>query len=344
MTKLLRAIKAEQRKLWSKGSLLGCFVSVFVVAFAVSFLCSVIQKSDIGAELLPGNVHAAAAFGSKAAEDWKEATQSRADEIEKLIASTAVELAESDGVKKSYLELQMSGYLRELAVMEFRLDNELAVMDWSGAYSLILCLWLMTPVVAVISCIYASDMFGGEFSRGTMRMILSRPATRLKIYIAKLFTALLLGGLLLAVAYGASGIGCGIMMEKVEGVYVGYVNGSVYSMGWSRHIFLVFCCCCVSVAVSVSLCAALGNIFRSRGISAGLSVILPLMSPIIGRVGCLVDSGILGLALPLCYDLTVPLCAVPYCTECSFITCALSTFAHFLVFVYAGYAGFRKDV
>ena len=344
MGKLLRALKAEQRKLWSKGSLLGCFVVVFVLSFALSFMCSVIRESGVDAGKLINNIHAEAAFAEAENEGWRDKIHDRLEELSAETEEIVVDLTEASGTQKAVLERRMAQIAREKTVAQYRLDNNLAVWDWSGSYSLILCLWLMVPVAAVITLVYASDIFAGEFVRGTVRVIISRPATRIKLYIAKMITALMLGILLMGVAYAAAGIGCGVLMTPTSGEYVGYINGSAYSSSWGMHVFTVFLCCCGSMAVCVALCAALGNMTRSRGVSGICSAVLAVGGMTIGPAAGLIDSGVIGIALPFCFDLTVPLCATAYGSNCSFAACALSVAAHFLVFSYLGYSSFRRDI
>jgi len=344
MFKLLRVFKAEQRKLWSKGSLLGCFVLMFVLSFGLSFLCSVVRDSGVDAGAYFYNVHIQQAFGKPMNEGWRDKAKALVNEKENQIKETAVLISEAEGIEKAVLEHEMSLMVRDQTVAQYRLDNNLTIWDWSGSYALILCLWMMTPVAAVAAVLYASDIFAGEFVRGTARMIVSRPATRFKIYLAKMITALLLGVLFMAVSYAAAGIGCGVLMVESSGVYVGVLNGKAYSMPWSRHTFIVFLCCCAMVALSIALCAAVGNVTRSRGISAACAALLVPASILIAPVAALADSGIVGVLLPFCCDLTVPLCSVPVSAGVNFTACAVSAGVHFLLLSYAGYAGFRRDI
>ncbi len=343
MGKLLRVLKAEQRKLWSKGSLLGCFVLVFVLSFVLSFACSNIRESGIDMRDIFDNVHVEAAFAEPKNEGWRENIAADIEYYGVEIENTAVLISDASGAEKAVLERQMAKMVREQTVAQYRLENNLALWDWRNSYSLILCMWLMIPVVAIVTVIYASDIFAGEFVRGTIRVILSRPATRIKLYIAKLVTALLLGVLLMGIASVAAGIGCGVLLNPTSGEYVGYINGSAYSSSWGAHIFTVFLCCCASVSVCVALCAALGNMTRSRGISGICTATLAVGGMTAGPVAGLIDSGIAGMALPFCFDLTVPLSAVAYGSGCSFAVCAISVVLHFVTFSYLGYSAFRRD-
>jgi len=275
---------------------------------------------------------------------WKTQAQNTVEECEEGISQTAVLLTDSTGAQRVRLERRMAVLVQERDIVRYRLDNDLPLFDWSANHALIFCLWMMTPVAAIISVIYASDIFAGEYARGTMRMILSRPVTRIKIYIAKLTTALLLGGLLLGVAYVAAGIGCGVLMTPSQGVYVGLANGSVYVTGWGNHVFAVFLCCCAMLAVVIALCAALGNTTRSRGVSAAVPSALALAGMWLGQLSGLIDSGVVGVLLPFCYDLTVPLCGVAWNSDCALLSCALSMLIHFVLLITVGYSGLKRDV
>lgn len=344
MGKMLRAFKAEQRKLWSKGNLIWCFVIVFVLSFGLSFLCSAVRYAELEPEGFFLSDHAANAFTHTASENWREKTLKEIERLEDDITYNALLLNDATGTRKAALERQMALDVRAMNVAQYRVDNSLPLADWSGNYSLILCLWMMTPFAAVIASVYASDMFAGEFARGTARVIMCRPVTRFKLYTAKLLSAILLGVLFMGTAYAASGIGCGVLMAPASGKYVGFINGRPYETTWGSHIFSVFLCCCASVAVCVALCAATGCLTRSRGFSAACASVLALGSVMIAPLGGLIGSDIVGVLLPFCYDLTVPLCYVPSSSGCSFIACAVSLGVHFIALCAAGYAGFRRDV
>lgn len=345
MRKLFRALKAELRKLWSKGSLLWCFALMFVISFALSFMCSIVRDSGSEAAQLFITEHAEAAFYHfDENSSWINQATDIVESCDKEIGETAVLLTDAEGSEKVILERQMAKLVRERTVAQYRIDNSLPIRDWSGYYALILCLWIMIPAAAVIAAVYASDMFAGEYCRGTMRMIISRPITRVKIYAAKLFSALTLGWLLYGVAYAAAGIGCGVLMAPSEGVYVGCINGSVYSSSWSRHIFSVFLCGCAMISVVVSLCAAIGNMTRSRGASVACSSVLALGGMVSGQLSGLIDWDFIGVLLPFCYDVTMPLCSIAFNSNLSFPSSMLSLAGHFLAFVAIGYYGMRRDV
>jgi len=344
MGRLFRAFKAEQRKLWSKGNLLGCFVIIFVLAFALAFLCSTVRFAGIEPQGFFLSDHAVPAFENNSSENWRARTEEKIKALEQEISYSALLLNDATGPRKAAVERQMAQYVREMQVAQYRLDNSLPVADWAGNYSLILCLWMMTPFVAVFTSVYASDMFAGEYVRGTARIIFSRPITRAKIYFAKLFSAILLGMLFMGVAYAAAGIGCGVLMAPQSGMYVGFLNGKPYQTTWGSHVFTVYLCCCASVALCVALCAAAGNLSRSRGVSAACASVLAIGTVIAAPLGGLINADFVGVLLPFCYDLTVPLCSVPYNSGCSFVACAVSAAVHFLAFSFTGYTAFRRDV
>ncbi len=345
MIKLLRALKSEQRKLWSKGSILSGFVIMFVLSFALSFFCSVLKNSGADVSVIFPSEHTAAAFAEfDERTPWRKQAEAMLGECEKSIADAAVALSEAEGSRRAVCERQMAAAVREKAILQYRIDNDLSLRDWSGYYALILCIWMMIPVAAVITVVYASDMFAGEYSRGTIRVIVSRPVTRIKMYIAKVLSSLFLGWLLLAVAYAAAGIGCGVLMSPAGGTYVGYVNGSVYTMGWGRNVFSVFLCGCAMIAVVVALCAAVGYLTRSRGASAVCACVLALAGMFTGRLSGGLNSAVIGMLLPFSYDITVPLCGVAYNSSCSFLASLMSLGGHFLAFLIAGYSGMKKDI
>lgn len=347
MGKLFRAFKAEQRKLLSKSSVIVSIILLFALtlgaAFGVLYLSSETDEEGRLADAF-GNIHAENLFSAQPEGAWRAFAEQTVEQKGLEIEYLAVELAGASGARKALLERELREATADKAIAEYRLENELTVYDWRGQYALILCLWLLTPLAAVIAVLYASDIFAGEFSRGTIRVIVSRPATRLKLYIAKLMCAGLLATVLLGAVYLAAAIGCGALFGSPQGVYAGYRNGAVYVAEWSSHLFSVFLCCLAAVLVPTALCAAVGNVTRSRAVSAVVGCLLAVCGMYSGRLTGLFDSSLAGLLLPGCFDLTIPLCGTAYNSGCDLTACAVSVALHLGVFLFAGYAGFRKDI
>lgn len=344
MGKLLRAIKAEHRKFWSKGGTVLSFVLVFMLSFGVAFLCAAASDGgELAATGVFSNVHGQNAFVLEESRDWKIHAQAGISEADEALDKAAVELARATGSRKALLLRESEIQRRQKAIYEYRLENDLPPDDNRGGFSFILALWLITPIVIFISVIYTSDMFAGEYGRGTMRAIAPRPITRFKLYVAKTITSFLVGFALLLVSAAACTLASGALLGG-GGDYVGYSGGSAYSVSFTGHKVQVFLCLLASMAAANAFCAAVGCISRSRAGSAIAAAALVVLGFYLSPALSLINLRIAGFSIIGCIDLTTTLCGVPYSVGCGFPSSALALGAHIAVFLFAGSAGMKKDI
>ncbi|MBE6753960.1 MAG: hypothetical protein E7559_06385 [Ruminococcaceae bacterium] len=244
--------------------------------------------------------------------------------------------AERYAIEKEIAELTRSASV-ELYCERYGISTEKQT-EW---LLMLLVLHIMMPIVAVIAVIFASDMFAGEYTRGTIRMILPRPITRIKQYTAKHITAMLYTALLMWLSYLTALLGADSLNYAAD--YVGFFNGSVYRTTWGRHSMVVLLCCYVTAYVAVSLCAMVGNITRSRASSVGIPAAVVVTAMLFG--GAIGGSGskLLGMLLPTCIDLTVPLENLANCASLTLSQCAMSVGVHLVLFMILGYTAFRRD-
>lgn len=294
------------------------------------------------AQTQPEETAPAAASAPPATDQEVEAARYADAAAEQLRALNTELSAAETAAQRADVKARMAKLTRDAAVAVYRARYEVpAGEDENGWRLLILAVWLMTPLAAAVSVLFASDMFAGEFTRGTICMILPRPITRIKQYAAKLITALLFSMLAMWVVYLAVLLASGSLSGS--DVYVGFLNDSVYRTTWAKHSLVMLLCNYITVFVCVALCAMVGNMTRSRGASIvaalGLLLIALLGGGVLGSSG----ADILGWTLPACLDLGAVLESVPYAPEMGFSQCAMSAGAHLAVFVMLGYSFFRRD-
>ena len=126
--------------------------------------------------------------------------------------------------------------------------------------------FLSTIFVVVI----ASDSVAGEFSWGTIKLLLIRPWSRSQILLSKYLSVLLFGAfstlILLAGSYLTSGIlfGFALSGESMLGV----------EMDAMSYVFLYVLCEFIELVVIVSMAFMLSSAFRSNGLAIGLPLFI----------------------------------------------------------------------
>lgn len=348
MGKLFRSLSAEHQKLWKKRSNCIYFAAVTILTLFVALYVWAVG-SDTSAEKISimSNRYAQSAFSldSYSEENWGVEMSEDIDHWRTRMTDLSVRLGELEGTRSHYtVSTEIMMLQRKIAVASHMLENNIAPSDTKAYDSAIFCMWLMLPVVGFLSLLACSDLFGGEFERGTIITCLPRPATRIKQYTAKIITSLLYSCALMLVVFIISMLSCGLFIGGTNGTYIGYTNEKIYQTTLSAHCGEVLLCFMAVLAVAVSLCAALGTLTRSRAASAALPFALLCVALFFGDSLGAVGSPILGSTIFVTLDLAAALCFIPNYSGISFTTCLISVGLHFLVFVISGYHFLKKDI
>ena len=164
----------------------------------------------------------------------------------------------------------------ELAISQYRLAHEIAPEDgtmWSGingAASLIVLITLFTVIIA-------GDSLAGEFSTGTIKLLLIRPANRLKILIAKYTSMIMFGLLLLIILFVMSLLVNGIIYQ-FDSTGLPYLSvdsqGVVTEHNMFAHLWQTYLLNGVSTIMFVTLAFMISSAFRSSAMAIGFSIFL----------------------------------------------------------------------
>lgn len=348
MGKLFRSISAEHRKLWGKRSNCFYFGVVFFLTFMVSlYIWAVGSDSSIARMPLMQNRYAKAALSldSYSSDNWSAEVSEDISAWSEELAALSAKKQELAGTNSEYtVETRIRELERDIAVYTRYLDRGTAPSDSKAFDSAIFAMWMMLPVIGLLSLFAVSDLFAGEFSRGTINVILSRPVTRIKQYIAKLFTSFLYSSLLMSVTFVVAMAACGIFIGGENSLYVGYRGGAVYETTLAAHCAEVLLCFIGALAVIIALCAMLGNMTHSRTVSAGLPFAIMCVSLFFGDALGALGFKVIGITIFANLDLASALCFIPNYSGIGFTTCAISLAVHFIIFVIAGYHFFKKDI
>ena len=348
MGKLFRAISAEHRKLWYKRSNSIYFAVVTILTlFVALYVWAVGSGSSVERMSIMNSRYAQSAFAVDSYSDtnWGVELSEDIEQWRGEITDLSVRLGELEGTRSHYtVSTEIRLLQKRVATAEYMLENNITPVSTKAYDSAIFCMWLMLPVVGFLALVASSDLFAGEFARGTITTVLPRPATRIKQYTAKIVTSILYSSLLMLTVFAVSMLACGLFIGGTNGTYVGYVNEKIYVTTLSAHCGEVFLCFIAALAVIVALCAALGNLTRSRTVSAALPFALMCVSLFFGDSLGAIGNLVLGSTLFSTLDLGAALCFVPNFSGISFTTCAISVGLHFLVFVICGYNFLKKDI
>ncbi|WP_054939008.1 ABC transporter permease [Paenibacillus ihuae] len=121
----------------------------------------------------------------------------------------------------------------------------------------------------IFTVVVASDAVAGEFSWGTIKLLLIRPWSRSKIllskYISMVLFSLLSTAVLIVFAYGSS-----LIFSSSEG------GGVTNQMSWSpaEYSFLDVFCGYIELFLTAALAFMVSSVFRASGLAIGLSLFI----------------------------------------------------------------------
>ncbi|MBM7564829.1 ABC transporter permease [Paenibacillus sacheonensis] len=196
------------------------------------------------------------------ADDWKTQITQEKQHWKEMIADPKTE----EG-SKNYAKDQ-------LAIGEYRLAHDIRPESdtmWSGingSAQLIMLITLFTVIVA-------GDSLAGEFSTGTIKLLLIRPASRLKILLSKYISMILFGLLLLIVLFVVSLLTNGLLyhFKQLDLPLVSVDSaGNAIELSMLGNLWKSYMLNGVSTILFVTLAFMISSAFRSSAMAIGISI------------------------------------------------------------------------
>lgn len=162
----------------------------------------------------------------------------------------------------------------QLALAEYRLEHNIRPEyntmwgSMNGAAMLVMLITLFTVIVA-------GDSLAGEFSTGTIKLLLIRPSSRTKILISKYISLILFGLLLLVILFVSSFVFTGVLYKFAHWNLPGLtVNdaGQVVEYSMAAHLWKTYFLNSVSTVMFVTMAFMISSAFRSSALAIGFSI------------------------------------------------------------------------
>lgn len=167
----------------------------------------------------------------------------------------------------------------QLNIAEYRLEHDISPTP-SNPWSAMLSFSGLVEMVMIFAIVVAADMVAGEYSAGTMKLLLIRPHGRSKIlcskYIAVSLFAIVMLGLLVgcgyvtnALFYGAGGIHASDLFFNQQ--------GQIMQQNVMMQTLKMYGLSIVPVLSYVTLAFAISTILRSSALAVGISLFIMIM-------------------------------------------------------------------
>ena len=165
-------------------------------------------------------------------------------------------------------------YEQQLAINEYHLEQNIRSTDgtmWDGVNGSA----SMMIVITIFTIIIAGDSLAGEFSSGTIKLLLIRPASRVKILISKYISFLLFSMLLLLTLF--------VVSVVVNGILYGFgymdlplvsvnAEGEIVEKSMVLNLWKTYMLNGVSTVMYVTMAFMISSAFRSSAMAIGFSI------------------------------------------------------------------------
>ncbi|WP_231955986.1 ABC transporter permease [Aneurinibacillus soli] len=133
----------------------------------------------------------------------------------------------------------------------------------------------LVVVVTVFTVVIAADSVAGEFSSGTIKLLLIRPVSRSKILLSKYVSTVVFSVLLLLILFISAFIVSGVL-QGFHDIGVPYVyasgDGVVHTKNIVQEAISTYLYQCVQMIITVTMAFMISTVFRSSSIAIALSV------------------------------------------------------------------------
>jgi ABC-2 type transport system permease protein len=161
-----------------------------------------------------------------------------------------------------------------IAVNQYHLDHNLPPTDETLWGNMLKAADLIV-VVTVLTVVIASDSVAGEFTAGTIKLLLIRPWSRSKILLSKYITTIVFSVLLFLVLFVTAFLASGLL-HGFSGVNTPYVyasgDGVVHESSIVQHAISTYLYQCVQLLMIVTMAFMISTVFQNSSIAIALSV------------------------------------------------------------------------
>jgi ABC-2 type transport system permease protein len=165
-------------------------------------------------------------------------------------------------------------YEKQIAINDYQLEQNIRSTEgtmWDGVNGSA----GMMIVITIFTIIIVGDSVAGEFSSGTIKLLLIRPASRVKILVSKYISFLLFGMLLLLTLF--------VLSLAINGIFYGFGHmdlplitmteeGNVVERNMFLNLWKTYMLNGISTVMYVTLAFMISTAFRSSAMAIGFSI------------------------------------------------------------------------
>lgn len=202
-------------------------------------------------------------------------------ELEEQLDNQKEQLQELSGTERAVYFLGVVAPLeRQIQIVRYRVDHSLAEKETSLCWPFVtLAGTLCISLISLFALIVGAGSVAGEYTDGTMKLLIPRPYKRWKILLAKLLATIGYAVLLLLIGYVVALL-CGGILFGFEGagaLVVGSNGTAAYAVPAFLHSLMLYFLGTPGLLVTISLAFMLSCLIRSRAVAVGVSMLVSLV-------------------------------------------------------------------
>lgn len=170
-------------------------------------------------------------------------------------------------------------YTKEIAINEYRIAQNFSTNEEYSAWDFVADSIQLLSLAGLFTIIIAAGIVANEFNWGTIKLLLIRPLSRIKILLSKYLTVLLFGFLSIFIIFVFSFILGTILFGLPEETYpyLFYSNGVVKEQSILMHLISFYGLNSISLFMLTTMAFMISSVFRNSSLAIGISIFLMFM-------------------------------------------------------------------
>ncbi len=206
-------------------------------------------------------------------ENWKQ-------DLKKTVAGEKVQLAKAEKSTSTRESVGIGTIKKNIAEGEYRINNNIKPESKTSVWTSATDLYSsgFSSLIILFTVIVCTASVAGEFSEGTMKMMISRPYRRFEILSAKLISSLIYCIVLIITTFVLIFICLGILFgfNGINGKEMIWISSKIVYAPAALKTLLIIGLGFLRATVFIIIAFAISAISRSRSIATGFSIFLLL--------------------------------------------------------------------
>ena len=198
---------------------------------------------------------------------------------------------------------------KEVALNKYVIDNKADVNSFNTARNIFLTVIsddMMFIIIFVV--MIAGSIVAEEFSKGTIKMLLIRPYSRLKIIAAKYISCLLMllfiNAIIILTQFLLGGIFLGFDSYNIPAIVYNFATESLIEMSAVKYIATQFVAYLPMFLILLTLSFTVSTLFTSTALSVTISLLTMFFSSIINALIIQYKIKVLSIFPTMCWDIS----------------------------------------